>query len=142
MMTSEIHLAGAVIQNSEGKILLIHRDTSKRTQWEVPGGKVGDFIKDETSEQTVIREIKEELGVEVEIKGKAGEHEFTEDGFTNGYSWYNAVIISGEPQPIEEGHDNVGWFSWDELQTMDAELSSNLRNLVAAHFNGELQLSS
>jgi 8-oxo-dGTP diphosphatase len=141
-LPSQIQLAGAIIQNPEGKILLIHRNTSKRTQWEVPGGKVGDNIKDETPEETVLREIREELGIEIEIKGKAGEHEFSENGFTNDYSWYNAVIISGEPKPMEEGHDNVGWFSWEELRVMNEELSANLRNLVDAKFAGQLQLSS
>jgi len=141
MVSSRIQLAGCVIQNPEGKILLIHRNTAKRVQWEVPGGKVGDFIKNETPEETVTREIREELGIEIEIKGKAGEHEFLEDGYVNDYAWYNATTTSGEPRPMEKGHDNIGYFSWEELRTMN-DLSSNLANLVDAYFKGDLQLSS
>jgi mutator protein MutT len=140
MTSPRIQLAGAIIQNLEGKILLIHRNTAKRTQWEVPGGKVGDFIENETLEQTVVREIKEELGIEIEIKEKAGEHEFSEDGYTNDYSWYNAIIISGEPKPMEKGHDRVSYYSWEDLRKMYDELSSNLRNLVDAYFRRELKL--
>jgi 8-oxo-dGTP diphosphatase len=139
---TRIQLAGCIIQNSEGKILLIHRSSPKRTQWEVPGGKVGDNIKGETPEETVLREVEEELGIKIKILDKAGEHEFSEDGHTMDYAWYNVTIISGEPQPIEANHDKVGYFSWEELKMMDTELSSNLRNLVAAYFRGELKLFS
>jgi len=35
-----IHLADCIIQDKDGKILLLHRNTPKRTQWEIPGGKI------------------------------------------------------------------------------------------------------
>lgn len=138
---AKLQLAGCIIQNPEGQILLIHRNTPKRVQWEVPGGKIGDHIKGETPEETVLREVKEELGVEIKILSKAGEHEFSEDGNTMDYAWYNAVITSGEPQPVEKGHDKVGYFSWDELNSMREELSSNLRNLVDTYFTHQLNLT-
>jgi len=135
---SRVQLAGCIIQNPEGKILLIHRNTPKRAQWEVPGGKIGDHIPSEKPEEAVLREVKEELGIEIKILGKAGEHEFSEDGYTMDYAWYNATIISGEPQPMEKSHDKVGYFSWEELRAMKEELSINLRNLVDVYFAGEL----
>lgn len=138
-MSLRIQMAGAIIQDPEGKILLIHRNTPRRTQWEIPGGKIGDFIKDETPEQTVAREIREELGVEIKIESKAGEHEFLDDGYTNDYAWYNAVIISGGPKAMEKGHDNAKYFSWDELKTMK-DLSNNLINLIDVYFKGKLNL--
>ena len=35
-----MRLAGCVITDSDGNILLVHRSTPKRTQWEIPGGKL------------------------------------------------------------------------------------------------------
>ena len=51
----------AVIQHNN-KILLGKRQRDDR--WELPGGKVDD---NETPEQCVIREIKEELGIDIKI---------------------------------------------------------------------------
>ena len=52
----------------DGKVLLVKRDEpavkGAHMKWEIPGGKV-DF--GETPEQAIIREIKEETGVNVKI---------------------------------------------------------------------------
>jgi 8-oxo-dGTP diphosphatase len=59
-----IHVAVAVIQNSEGKILLTRRQehTHQGGLWEFPGGKVE---RREDLSQALKREIREELGIEV-----------------------------------------------------------------------------
>ncbi len=133
----KLQLAGCVIQNDKGEILLLHRNTPNRTQWELPGGKIDPG---EDPRKTAQREVGEELGVRVKIIRKAGEHEFLEDGNMMDYIWYNAAIISGEPSPIEDKHDKVEYFSWDELSLMLNELSSNTRNLVDAYFAKHLTL--
>ncbi len=57
----------ALIENDEGEILLAKRreDLANGGTWEFPGGKL-HF--DESPETGLIREIKEELGVEIEVK--------------------------------------------------------------------------
>lgn len=123
----KLRLAGCIIKNSEGKILLIHRNTSKRNQWEIPGGKIDDG---ENPEQTAKREVLEELGIDVQIIDKIGEKEFSEDGFTMDYIWFNAKIISGKPKLIEENFDEFKYFSLDELKGMKDKLSPNAKNFV------------
>lgn len=123
----KIRLAGCIIRNSEGKILLLHRNTSKRNQWEIPGGKID---KGENPQQTAKREVKEELNIDVEIVRKIGEKEFFEDGFAMDYIWFNAKIISGEPKLIEGNFDEFKYFSLVELRTMENKLSPNARNFV------------
>ncbi|KAF2180577.1 hypothetical protein K469DRAFT_639535 [Zopfia rhizophila CBS 207.26] len=57
---------GAVVFNSEGKLLLIQRASDEKAFpncWEVPGGKVDD--DDETLLHAVARELKEETGLDV-----------------------------------------------------------------------------
>lgn len=61
---SHIALAGCIIKDTKKRILLIHRNTAKRTHWEIPGGKIE---KGETAAAAASREIQEELGVEVNI---------------------------------------------------------------------------
>lgn len=138
----QITLAGCIIQDKKARILLIHRTTPERTQWELPGGKV-DKIENvnEYPTTTAIREVKEELDVEAAIKSEAGRDSFVENDTRMNYIWYNAVIISGHPRTVEDKHDKVKYFSWRQLTKMGAELSANVRNLLTARTNGKLALS-
>ena len=63
-MSKIIHVAVAVIVNESNEVCisLRHRNSHQGGLWEFPGGKVE---KDETVEQTLIREIKEELGLKI-----------------------------------------------------------------------------
>lgn len=63
--THFVSVAG-LVSNDNGEILLIH---SPRRGWEYPGGMVepGESLQD-----ALIREIKEEAGVDVEINGFIG----------------------------------------------------------------------
>lgn len=119
-----LKLAGCVIQDKTGRILLLHRNTAKRTHWEMPGGKLEP---DEVPEAAAIREIKEELGVEVVIRKLIGEKSFHEDDLEMTYTWFLAEITSGEPA-IMESHifDDLRYFSYQQLQTMKDQLSSNM----------------
>lgn len=130
----KLQLAGCVIENNEGKVLLLHRNAPERKQWETPGGKI-DPGEDPTL--TAKREVAEELGIEVDVQDEIGRHDFTEDGHNMGYVWYRARIISGVPSPVEDKHDSVSYFSWEELRGME-DLSPNTRNLVDFHFSQDV----
>lgn len=62
-----IDVVCAIIANNEGRILVTQRSSQMNhpLKWEFPGGKVES---NETPEQSVIREIREELSVEIEIE--------------------------------------------------------------------------
>lgn len=123
-----IYLAGCLIQNKAGKILLMHRDNGKRNQWETPGGKVDEG---ETPEQAAIRELKEELGVGVKITRKVGETDFIEDDRALHYTWFQAEIVSGSPTIQEpQTFTEFKYFSWLEMEQMFDKLSSNAKNLA------------
>lgn len=64
--TRSIHVVAGVITDARGRILL-NRRTENRDMaglWEFPGGK---REPDETSEQALIRELHEELGIDAEV---------------------------------------------------------------------------
>ena len=49
----------------DGKLLLLKQDVTKARQWSLPGGQLEP---DETIETCLVREFKEETGVEVSVK--------------------------------------------------------------------------
>ena len=64
--------AAAIIEFPNDKILLIKRGTRVfRGHWALPGGRAEPG---ETVEETVVREVKEETGLDVEILKKIGEY--------------------------------------------------------------------
>jgi 8-oxo-dGTP diphosphatase len=132
-----LRLAGCIL-TKDGKILLLHRNTAKRKQWEIPGGKIDE---DEDSQATAIREVEEELGVKVEIVRLLGDKEFSEDDFTMHYTWYAASILSGAPQ-IMEPHtfDDMRYFSPEELRTIFQNLSPNTQNFLNELEAGAIKL--
>lgn len=106
----------------------MHRNTPQRRQWEIPGGKIEP---NESAEQAALREIKEELGVEVKIIKHAGLKEFTEDNVRLNYSWYIARIISGQPKIMEpQTFDQMRFFTPKELQANWEDLSQSTQNYL------------
>jgi A/G-specific adenine glycosylase len=102
----------AVIWNEQGQILIDRRRPEGLLGglWEFPGGKVE---LGETVEECIKREIREELGIEIEV----GLHLITIDHaythFRVTLSVHHCRYLSGVPQPIE--CDEIRWVTLDEI---------------------------
>ena len=139
-MNKKLRLAGCIIVNDNSGILLLHRNTPKRIRWEIPGGKIE---VGESEIETVAREIKEELVVDVEIVRLLGSRDFTEDGYTMSYHWFLGLISVGSPVVGEpETFDDLRYFSRGELIANVPALSSNTRNFLDAWKAGDFSLKS
>lgn len=113
---------GAVITNEAGEILLAKRGPQARDKigkWESVGGGVDEG---ETPEQAIIREVREEIGVEAAIESKLFEHDSAPD--PSGLVWANIVfkvsIMSGEPVIQEpEKCSELKWHSAEALKDLE-----------------------
>lgn len=123
----KIELAGGILLDKDNRILLIHRNTEKLKQWELPGGKLEI---EELPEQAAIRELKEELNIEVDILKYIGAKEFEDNGVMLKYHWYKCQIKKGIPELMEDKFDDIKYFSKEEL-SKNNELSSNMRTLIS-----------
>jgi 8-oxo-dGTP diphosphatase len=131
-------LAGCVILDNENRILLLHRQTDRRQQWEMPGGRIEGK---EVSATAAAREVEEEIGVPVTIIRQLGTRDFEEDGFTLEYTWFLAKIDSGQPEITEpEKYDGLQYFTWEELLQHKKGLSANIKNLLEEYAAGKLDL--
>ena len=111
-MKNIIKGVGAVLINSSGEVLLSYRkeNTFYGNCWFVPCGTVE---KGETAEKAIVREVKEELGVEVTVVD-----ELSRRTNKNGYVEivYVCKIINGTPQNFDdEDVSKIGYFSLDKL---------------------------
>lgn len=97
--------SGAVVVNSQNQILL--KKDPKRG-WEIPGGLVE---ANETLKETVIREVKEETGINIELVKFCGISQEVEKGICN--MWWIGTPISGEIQTGSESLE-VGFFDLDD----------------------------
>lgn len=122
-----ISLAGGILKDNEGRILLLHRNTIKLKQWELPGGKIEN---NEKPSEAAIRELQEELGVCVSITDYLGNKEFVENGYIMNYYWYECIIIQGTPRVMENKFDMLKFWSVSELDDIYEELSPNMKNLL------------
>ena len=107
---------GAFIVNKNNELLLQKRSVpAEKDYWCIPGGRVELF---ETLEQTVIREAKEETGLDVKIISIMGvcNHIIKEENAHWVAASYLCEIDKGEPRIMEpDKASDMRWFPLDKL---------------------------
>ncbi len=109
--------ATAIIPFPEDKILLVKRDTVPfKGYWALPGGRMDPG---ETVEQTIVRECKEETGLDVEVVRVIGE--YVEKGIKDevDYEYYPTCflvkVVGGEIKRQESEIQEIRLFSLKRL---------------------------
>ncbi|MEM7065843.1 MAG: A/G-specific adenine glycosylase [Cyanobacteria bacterium P01_B01_bin.77] len=104
----------AVIHGDDGRILIDRRKQEGLLGglWEFPGGKIEP---NETFEDCVKREIKEELGIDIEVNDRLITVNHAYSHFKVTLNVFNCTHLSGEPQTIE--CDEVKWVTLDEIDS-------------------------
>ena len=126
---NSIEVSAALIFR-DGKLLIAqrHADSHLGGLWEFPGGK---REAGETFEQCLVREIREELGVEIFVGElfEAIRHDYPEKSVH--LKFFICKIFSGEPQPLDCAA--VKWVGQNELAQFefpaaDAQLLEKLKS--------------
>jgi len=110
----EIKVVAAIIQK-ENKILATKRGYGEFiNMWEFPGGKIEPG---ETKEQALVREIKEELNIEINVDKFAIDIEYQYPNFYLFMSCFMCSIKEGSIELLE--HNDGKWITKEELNTLN-----------------------
>lgn len=116
--------ASALLIDDQGRVLLARRANDPGAGlWDLLGGFVDEG---EDGLDALRRELREELGVEIEPGEFVGAFPDTygDDGIYTLNLYWTAVIASGEPTPNEE-LEEIAWFAPDELPQREEFAFSN-----------------
>ena len=107
-----INVVAAVIKNEAGKILITQRNLQKSQGglWEFPGGKIEP---NETKEDAIIREIKEELDIDIQVKSYLSEKVFNYPEKDINLIALECKKINGDIKLLE--HEDYRWVKNSEL---------------------------
>ncbi|MBP3256105.1 MAG: 8-oxo-dGTP diphosphatase MutT [Clostridia bacterium] len=111
-----IDVVAAVIQNEEGKILIAQRNLKKSQGglWEFPGGKIEP---NETKEEAIIREIKEEMDIDIEAKKFIDQKVFNYPDKDINLIAIECKQIKGDIKLNE--HEDIKWVNKNELRNFN-----------------------
>ena len=111
-----VRVVGAVIENAQQEILCALRseNMSLPNVWEFPGGKIEEG---EQPEETIIREINEELGCSIKVEELIEEVTYSYPHINVNLLTYKARIVAGAPQAKE--HAQLKWMPIQELNGLD-----------------------
>ena len=112
----KVDVVGAVLVNEKDEILcaLRSQQMSLPGLWEFPGGKIE---AGETPQDSLKREILEELKVEIEVGEQIEDTEHQYPNIKVHLRTFYGHIIQGEPQALE--HERLEWVSRIDLSDLN-----------------------
>ena len=119
-------VAAIITQNNT--YLIVQRNKNKHLglKWEFPGGKVN---RNESFEEALSREIKEELNVEINIQRKFAEEKYKDEKIDIVLHYYLCSLKSGTIELNE--HENLAWVEKKDFAQYDfAEGDGNMLSLL------------
>jgi 8-oxo-dGTP diphosphatase len=112
-----ITVVAGIIQDSEGLLLCAKRGDWKDAagKWEFPGGKP---LENESLEDALIRELREELAIEVKPLGIFDRSSTIVEGIEIDLVCFSAVLVSPKPTGSSD-HSEIRWLKETELSSLD-----------------------
>ena len=114
-----VNVVAAVIirvgENGKKQVFATQRGYGEfKDGWEFPGGKIEP---DETPEQALAREIKEELDTVISVGDFVDTIEYDYPNFHLSMKCYQCSVVSGKLTLLE--HENAKWLGADELDSVE-----------------------
>jgi 8-oxo-dGTP diphosphatase len=128
-MSPQVGVGGVILE--EGKVLLLlRRKAPEAGSWSLPGGRV-EFM--ERVEDALVRELREELGVEVQIESLicVTNHIVPADNAHWVSPAYLVRLVSGSPRNLEP--EKTAAIEWFPLAQLPENLGLAAKSALSAH---------
>jgi A/G-specific adenine glycosylase len=121
------YIVTAAILLRDGKVLLAKRPSMGLLggMWEFPGGKTEP---QETLQNCLVREIKEELGIKIKVGEPFGVYRHAYTHFQITLHAFLCDVVAGEPRPLEAAE-----LAWVPLSDLHAYPMGKVDRLIARH---------
>ncbi len=117
---------GAVIRNTKGEFLIIKQ--TYKNGWHISGGMTD---KNETPSQAVIREVREELGIDIRDPRLFCIDFSTGEPFSRILFVFDCGVLSGEQiKSIKIDNDEIAEYSFVTKEKMLTELAPKIQNRI------------
>jgi 8-oxo-dGTP diphosphatase len=108
------HVVAAIIEQ-DGRIFATQRGYGAyKDGWEFPGGKIEE---NETAEQAIVREIREELEIEIEVRRHVVDVAWDYPDFHLEMACFLCHIKEGAPRLVE--HEAAVWLDPQDIDSVD-----------------------
>ena len=105
---------GAIVYNQNNEVLVVKHNAG---HWDFPKGHME---KDETEQQTAIREVKEETNIDVELYDnyRYEIHYSPKENVEKTVVFFLARNLSNDTHKQDAEIANIGWFKYEEAMNM------------------------
>lgn len=118
-MRFEFSAGGIVFKNVEKKLFILLCQHSLHHGWGFPKGLIGDHKKNETKEQTALREVEEETGAKAEILKELEKvtywYAFKGEKIKKTVYYYVMRYLDGDITKHDDEMENVEWVDEDKV---------------------------
>jgi|SRR3989344_6258126 len=107
-------------QSSKKKLEVLVAQHSQHHGWVFPKGLIGDHVKGEKKEDTAIREVKEETGIDTkiikELKPVTYWYVFNKETIKKTVYYYIMEYLGGSFEERDHEMENVEWLTPDKVE--------------------------
>jgi 8-oxo-dGTP pyrophosphatase MutT (NUDIX family) len=128
--------AAKALVERDGRHLLVRQDVGDGYEWVLPGGGVESG---ESAREAVVREVREEVGLDVEVAGPVDTYDFQVGQGQVLVTVFRCVADDGEvtldENPDYEPIDDAGWVKPDDLDSL--AVPDDLRPVLERHLGAD-----
>lgn len=123
---------GGILINAKGEILLLKRKKApEANHWSIPGGAIE---YGETAEEALIREIREEIGLECSSTHFLGYHDYIITREHRHWISLFFVLTNKElKEPINMEPDKHSSMQWFDLENLPMDLTKNTDQAITTY---------
>lgn len=114
-------IASAIVKNEKGEILLLKRGETKTFQghWQLPEGKLEE---NESPQDALVRELREELGTEINTLELERVGQSTLEAKGTKYLAFRVIFkvkLEEGPLSLSHEHSDYAWLKPDKISTLE-----------------------